>query len=443
MARKTVGSSRRAIGCEASGRSPVALGAVSERPTPIPELARRAKAATVAVAVAGTTAKDAALTAAAELLEANASSILEANARDVAAAEGAGMEAPLVDRLRLNTDRVGAMADGLRQVAALPDPVGEVTEGWTRPNGLRIAKTRVPLGVVAIIYESRPNVTSDAFGLCLKSGNVAFLRGSSSAIHSNLAIAAVLREALPHAGLPSDALVLVDDTRREAATEFMQQRGFVDCLIPRGGPSLIRSILEHATVPYVIDGAGNCHLYVDASADLEMARAITVNAKTQRIGVCNAAESLVVHADVASAFLPMAAATLEGVELVGDERARAVVPMGVASDLDFATEYLDMKMSVKVVDDLDAAIAHVNETSTGHSEAIITNDLRSAERFTREVDAAVVLVNASTRFVDGEEFGFGAEIGISTSRLHCYGPMGLEGLTTRKFVINGDGQLRG
>ena len=247
---------------------------------------------------------------------------------------------------------------------------------------------------------------------------------------------------MPHAGLPSDALVLVDDTRREAATEFMQQRGFVDCLIPRGGPSLIRSILEHATVPYVIDGAGNCHLYVDASADLEMARAITVNAKTQRIGVCNAAESLVVHADVASAFLPMAAAALEGVELVGDERARAVVPMGVASDLDFATEYLDMKMSVKVVDDLDAAIAHVNETSTGHSEAIITNDLRSAERFTREVDAAVVLVNASTRFVDGEEFGFGAEIGISTQKLHARGPMGLEQLTTQKFVVHGSGQVR-
>jgi len=311
-----------------------------------------------------------------------------------------------------------------------------------RPNGLRIEKTRVPLGVVAIIYESRPNVTSDAFGLCLKSGNVAFLRGSSSAITSNLAIASVLREALPKAGLPADALVVVDDTRREAATAFMQQRGYVDCLIPRGGPSLIQSILDNATVPYVIDGAGNCHIYVDSSADLEMACEITHNAKTQRIGVCNAAESLVVHADVAETFLPMAAAVLDGVELVGDERARAIVDMGVACDDDFATEFLAMKMSVKVVDDLDDAISHVNETSTGHSEAIITNDIVSADRFAREVDAAAVLINASTRFVDGEEFGFGAEIGISTQKLHARGPMGLEQLTTEKFVVRGTGQIR-
>lgn len=412
-------------------------------PTPIPDLARRAKAATSALTVASTAEKDAALEAAADLLEANAEAIIAANAEDVSAAEAAGMDAGLVDRLRLDVGRVGGMASGLRQVAALRDPVGEITEGWVRPNGLRIEKTRVPLGVVAIIYESRPNVTSDAFGLCLKSGNVAFLRGSSSAINSNLAIAAVLREALPKAGLPADALVVVDDTRREAATEFMRQRGFVDCLIPRGGPSLIQSILDNATVPYVIDGAGNCHIYVDDAADLDMAREITINAKTQRIGVCNAAESLVVHQGVAAEFLPMLAAALDGVELVGDERARSIVAMGEASDDDFATEYLAMKMSVKVVDDLDAAIAHVNDTSTGHSEAIITNDVAAADRFAREVDAAAVLVNASTRFVDGEEFGFGAEIGISTQKLHARGPMGLEQLTTEKFVVRGSGHVRG
>lgn len=415
---------------------------MTSTPTPIPDLARRAKAAATALAVASTAEKDAALEAAADLLEAEAASILDANALDVADAEANGMDPGLVDRLRLDAGRIGGMAGGLRQVAALRDPVGEITEGWVRPNGLKIEKTRVPLGVVAIIYESRPNVTSDAFGLCLKSGNVAFLRGSSSAINSNLAIASVLREALPKAGLPADALVVVDDTRREAATEFMQQRGYVDCLIPRGGPSLIQSILDNATVPYVIDGAGNCHIYVDASADLDMAREITINAKTQRIGVCNAAESLVVHADVAAEFLPMVAAALEGVELVGDERARTITPMGEATDEDFATEFLAMKMSVRVVDDLDAAIAHVNDTSTGHSEAIITNDIVSADRFAREVDAAAVLVNASTRFVDGEEFGFGAEIGISTQKLHARGPMGLEQLTTEKFVVRGTGQIR-
>ena len=415
---------------------------VTATPIPIRELARRAKAATGALAVASTAKKDAALEAAADQLESSADTILEANARDVAAALADGMEAGLVDRLRLDTGRIESMASGLRQVAGLRDPVGEITEGWVRPNGIKIEKTRVPLGVVAIIYESRPNVTSDAFGLCLKSGNVAFLRGSSSAINSNLAIAAVLRGALPTAGLPADALVVVDDTRREAAIEFMQQRGFVDCLIPRGGPSLIQSILDNATVPYVIDGAGNCHVYVDASADLAMAVDITVNAKMQRIGVCNAAESLVVHHAIAAEFLPMAARALSEVELVGDERARAFVAMGEATDEDFATEYLAMKMSVKVVDDLDAAIAHVNETSTGHSEAIITNDIGAADRFAREVDAAAVLINASTRFVDGEEFGFGAEIGISTQKLHARGPMGLEQLTTEKFVVRGTGQVR-
>ncbi len=411
-------------------------------PTPIPDLARRAKAATGALAVASTAKKDQALEAAAALLESNVDVVLEANTFDVEAAVADGMDPGLVDRLRLDVGRIESMAGGLRQVAALRDPVGEITEGWVRPNGIKIEKTRVPLGVVAIIYESRPNVTSDAFGLCLKSGNVAFLRGSSSAINSNLALAAVLREALTTAGLPPDALVVVDDTRREAATEFMQQRGYVDCLIPRGGPSLIQSILDNATVPYVIDGAGNCHVYVDASADLDMALEITINAKTQRIGVCNAAESLVVHQAIAAEFLPMVTDALSDVELVGDERARAIVAMGEATEEDFFTEYLAMKMSVKVVDDLDAAISHVNETSTGHSEAIVTNDIGAADRFAREVDAAAVLINASTRFVDGEEFGFGAEIGISTQKLHARGPMGLEQLTTEKFVVRGTGQVR-
>ncbi len=416
---------------------------MNDTPTPIPELARRAKAASRELAVASTAQKDEALLAAADLLMARGDAIIEANFVDVARAESVGMEAALIDRLRLDVGRIEGMANGLAQVASLRDPVGEISQGWVRPNGLRIEQVRVPLGVVAIIYESRPNVTGDAFGLCLKSGNVAFLRGSSSAIDSNLAIAAVLREALPRAGLPSDALVVVDDIRREAAVEFMQQRGLVDCLIPRGGPSLIQSILDNATVPYVIDGAGNCHVYVDAHADLDMAREILVNAKTQRTGVCNAAESLVVHRDVAEAFLPGAAVALEGVELVGDESARALVDtIGVADDDDFATEYLGMKMSVKVVESLDDAIAHINDTSTGHSEAIITSDIAAGERFTREVDAAVVLVNASTRFVDGEEFGFGAEIGISTQKLHARGPMGLEQLTTSKYIVRGEGHTR-
>jgi glutamate-5-semialdehyde dehydrogenase len=416
---------------------PVAPPAVSEQ-------ARRAKAAARAVAAASSATKDAALLAAADLLEARTDDVLAANALDVAAAEAAGTAAGLVDRLRLSPERVAGMAAGLRQVAALPDPVGQVLDGWVRPNGLRISRVRVPLGVVAIIYESRPNVTSDAAGLCLKSGNVAFLRGSSTAIHSNRAIAAVLREALAKAGLPADAVVLVEDTSREAAVAFMQQRGYVDCLIPRGGPSLIASILEHATVPYVIDGDGNCHVYVDAGADLDVAERILVNSKTQRPSVCNAAESLVVHRDVAEEFLPRAAAALAGVELVGDDAARVVLPsIGTATDDDFATEYLDLKLSVKVVASLDEAIDHVNDTSSGHSEAIVTRDLDAAERFLREVDAAAVLVNASTRFVDGEEFGFGAEIGISTQKLHARGPMGLEQLTTAKFVVRGDGQTRG
>jgi glutamate-5-semialdehyde dehydrogenase len=407
-------------------------------------LGARAKAASRVLATASTEAKDAALLAAADLLVAGTEGILEANERDVAREEAAGMAPALLDRLRLTAARIEAMAGGLRQVAALPDPVGEVSEGWTRPNGLRINRVRVPLGVVAIIYESRPNVTSDAFGLCLKSGNAAFLRGSSAAIESNTAIAASLREGLEKAGLPADALVLVEDVSREAAVEFMQLRGLVDCLIPRGGRTLIQSILDNATVPFVIDGDGNCHVYVDAAADLSVALDIIVNAKTQRPGVCNAAEKLLVHADVAADFLPRAAAALDGVELVGDEAAcRLLESATPATDEDWDTEFLDLKLGVAVVDTIDDAIDHIARHGSGHSEAIVTADLAAADRFTTEVDAAAVVVNASTRFVDGEEFGFGAEIGISTQKLHARGPMGLRQLTTEKFVVRGTGQVRG
>ena len=423
--------------------APVTESVPEPSPTPVAELAARAKAASRAMAAASTAVKDGALHAAADLLVARADRICAANAIDVERAIAGGTPAPLVDRLRLSSDRIDAMAGGLRQIAARPDPVGEVADGWVRPNGLRIERLRVPLGVVAIIYESRPNVTSDAAGLCLKSGNAAFLRGSSSAIQSNLAIAAAIREAISSAGLPADALVLVEDTSRTAAVEFMQQNDYVDCLIPRGGPSLLESVIEHATVPVVIDGAGNCHAYVDASADLDAALNIVVNGKTQRPGVCNALESLVVHSAVAAEFLPRAAAALAGVELLGDERARQAVPsMGEATAADHATEFLDLKMSVRVVDTLDEAIAHVNDNGSGHSETIITSDLAAADRFTKQVDAAAVLVNASTRFVDGEEFGFGAEIGISTQKLHARGPMGLDQLTTLKFVVRGEGHVR-
>ena len=412
--------------------------------TPLPELGRRAKDASRALATASTSTKDAALHAAADLLVARSAEILAANTVDVDRAEAAGVSATVVDRLRLTAKRIEGMADGLRMVAALPDPVGEITEGWTRPNGLVIEKVRVPLGVVAIIYENRPNVTSDAFGLCLKAGNAAFLRGSSGAISSNIAIAAALREGVAKAGLPEDCLILVEDTSHEAAAEFMQLRAYVDCLIPRGGPSLIASVLANATVPYVIDGDGNCHVYVDEAADLDQALEILVNAKTQRPSVCNAAESLVVHEAVAAEFLPRAV----GRPRRGRAGGRRAVPghrrptIGAATDDDFSKEFLDLKLSVAVVDDLDAAIAHVNRHGTGHTEAICTRDLAAARRFAREVDAAAVIVNASTRFTDGEMFGFGAEIGISTQKLHARGPMGLRELTTLKYVVTGDGQIR-
>ena len=335
------------------------------------------------------------------------------------------------------------MAGGLRDVAALPDPVGEVVDGWVRPNGLHVQRVRIPLGVIGIIYENRPNVTSDAAGLCLKSGNAVLLRGSSGAITTNQVVAAALRDGLAKAGLPVDAVGLVEDTTREGAVAFMQLTGIIDCLIPRGGASLVASIQEHATVPYVVDGIGNCHVYVDADADLDMAESIVVNAKTQRPGVCNAAESLVVHRDVAAQFLPRVAAALEGVELRGDAATRAVLPgIGVATEEDFAAEFLGLTLSVATVDDLDAAIDHVTRYGSGHSEAIVTRDIGAAGRFTTEVDAAAVVVNASTRFVDGAELGLGAEIGISTQKLHARGPMGLRELTSVRFVVTGTGQVR-
>ncbi len=397
---------------------------------------------------------------AADLLDEEWEALLEANRGDLARAESAGMAASAQDRLRLTEARVRAMASGLRKVAGLADPVGEVLEGWVRPNGLRVSRVRVPLGVIGVIYENRPNVTSDAAGLCLKAGNAAFLRGSASALESNRAIVSVLRRAASKAGLPEDAIALVEDTSHETAVAFMRLRGLIDCLIPRGGPGLIASLLENATVPYVLDGDGNCHVYVDAAADLSMALDIVVNAKTHRFGVCNAAESILVHAAVAETFLPTMAAALTraGVELRGDERVRSIVHgafvskeadasdeaivVNLADESDFAAEFLAPIVAVGVVDDLDGAMAHITRYSSGHSEAIVTTDVRAADRFVIEVDAAAVLVNASTRFIDGEELGLGAEVGISTQKLHARGPMGVKELTSVKWVVRGDGQVR-
>ncbi|MDQ1433720.1 MAG: glutamate-5-semialdehyde dehydrogenase [Actinomycetota bacterium] len=409
------------------------------------ELGRRAQAASRRLAGAPTPAKNGALLTAADLLLERAGEIGAANDADLEAAAAGGLADGPLDRLRLTDSRLEGMVNGLRTVAALPDPVGEVLDGWRRPNGLEIVRTRVPLGVVAIIYENRPNVTSDAAGLCVKAGNAALLRGSSSALRSNVVVTQVLRDALVKHGLPEDAVILVEDTSYETATEVMQLTDYVDCLIPRGGPALIQSIRDNAKVPVIIDGDGNCHVYVDAAADLGEALKIVVNAKTQRPSVCNAAESLVVHAAVADAFVPRIADVLhaQGVELVGDAESRRRSPhIGVATDDDFGREYSDLKLSVAVAADLDAAIGHVNRYGTGHTEAILTRDLAAARRFTHEVDAAAVVVNASTRFTDGEEFGFGAEIGISTQKLHARGPMGLRELTTYKYIVWGEGQVR-
>lgn len=420
------------------------LGLMSSAAETVTDLGRRAKVASRRLAQASTAEKNAALLEAADVLLARGNEILEANVIDLAAAEADGMAPSALDRLRLSEARLESMAGGLRQVASLPDPVGETLDGTRRPNGLQIQRIRVPLGVVAVIYENRPNVTSDAAGICVKAGNAALLRGSSTALATNRAVADALRDGIVKGGLPADSVLLVDDVSHEAAVKVMQLTDYVDCLVPRGGPALIQSIRDNATVPVIIDGDGNCHVYVDAHADLDEALRIAVNAKTNRTSVCNAAESLVVHESVADAFLPRIVEALaqRDVEMVGDDGARARIPaMGVATADDFGREYLDLKISVAVVPTIDAAIDHVNQYGTGHTEAIITSDLASARRFTDEVDAAVVIVNASTRFTDGERFGFGAEIGISTQKLHARGPMGLRELTTYKYVVWGDGQI--
>jgi glutamate-5-semialdehyde dehydrogenase len=410
----------------------------------VEDVARRARAAATDLALATRATKDAALHAMADALVAGSDAVLEANAGDVSAAEAAGTSAALVDRLRLDASRVRAMADGLRDVAGLPDPVGEVVRGSTLANGLELRQVRVPFGVVGIIYEARPNVTADAAGICLKSGNAVLLRGSSSALRSNTAIVDVLRSAAAASGLPADVVQLVPGEGHEPAKVLMRARGLVDVLIPRGGAGLIRSVVEESTVPVIETGVGNCHVYVDRDADLDKALAIVLNAKTQRPSVCNAAESLLVHADVAGEFLPRVVGALQdaGVTIHGDEAFAShdgVVPV---TDADHDAEYLALDISAAVVPDLDAAIEHIRRHSSGHSEAIVTRSLDAARRFTAAVDSAAVLVNASTRFTDGGEFGFGAEIGISTQKLHARGPMGLPEMTSTKYVVTGDGHVR-
>jgi glutamate-5-semialdehyde dehydrogenase len=407
-------------------------------------VAQRAREAAHELALATRATKDDALHAMADALVAGTEDVLAANAEDVAAAREAGTPDALLDRLRLDASRVAGMADGLRDVAGLPDPVGEVVRGSTLPNGLDLRQIRVPLGVVGIIYEARPNVTADAAGICLKSGNAVLLRGSSSARRSNEAIVAVLREAAAGAGLPADVVQLVPGEGHEAAKALMRARGLVDVLIPRGGAGLIRSVVEESTVPVIETGVGNCHVYVDRDADLDRALAIVLNAKTHRPSVCNAAESLLVHAGVADTFVPRVVAALQeaGVTVHGDEtfaRLNGVVPV---TEEDHRAEYLSLDISASVVPDLEAAVRHIRTYSSGHTEAIVTGSLDAARRFTAAVDAAAVIVNASTRFTDGGEFGFGAEIGISTQKLHARGPMGLPEMTSTKYVVTGDGQVR-
>ncbi len=407
------------------------------------EQAKSAKAASRVLYTASSEQRNAALLYVAELIRSGTEQILDANRSDMKEAEDRGLPKAQLDRLRLTDSRVAQMADGVLSVAALPDVVGRVRDGWVRPNGLRISRVSVPLGVIGIIYENRPNVTSDAASLCLKSGNAVMLRGSAAAFCSNSVISDLIRQGLVKADLPVDAVSMVGDTSRESAVEFMRLRGFVDCLIPRGGKSLIRSIEDNATVPYILDGDGNCHIYVDRTADLEMALSILENAKCQRPGVCNSAETLLVHVDVAERFLTRVGEELSEVEIRGCDRTRQVLPLAkVATEEDYETEFLDLILSVKVVDSIDEAIDHIASYGSGHSEAIVTSELLMADYFKKKVDAAAVLVNASTRFVDGGEVGFGAEIGISTQKLHARGPMGLEQLTTLKFIIEGEGQIR-
>lgn len=393
----------------------------------------------------GCTRKNEGLKAAAQALLDGEEEILNANQDDVIRATQNGMSQGLIDRLELTPSRIQAMADGLLDVAALDDPVGEIISMKLRPNGLQIGQKRVPLGVIGIIYEARPNVTADAFGLCFKTGNAVILKGGSDALESNKAIVRSLRNGLKKAGLPMDALQLITDTDRETTKAFMKLNDYVDVLIPRGGAGLIRATVENSTIPVIQTGTGNCHIYVDESADFTMALDIIHNAKTQRIGVCNACESLVIHRAVAESFLPLLKARLDekSVEIRGDQEACAIVPeFTAATEEDWKTEYLDYILSVKLVDSVDEAIAHINRYNTKHSEAIVTSSYENAQKFLNEVDAAAVYVNASTRFTDGFEFGFGAEIGISTQKLHARGPMGLKELTTTKYIIYGNGQIR-
>ncbi|MFH1149612.1 MAG: glutamate-5-semialdehyde dehydrogenase [Actinomycetota bacterium] len=404
-----------------------------------------ARRAAHVLAVTGAEEKNAALCEIADELERSMDVVIESNALDLDAGREAGLSAALMDRLALNGQRVYEMAQGLRDVAALRDPVGEVLEGWRLPNGLVIEKVRVPLGVVGIIYEARPNVTVDAAGLCLKSGNAVVLRGSDSARSSNRVLVELMRQAGAAAGLPADAVQLIGVSGRDAAREMMRMHGLIDVLIPRGGEGLIRTVVENSTVPVIETGVGNCHVYVDEGADIEMAVAIVVNAKTQRPGVCNAAETLLVHREIAGGFLHAVWTPLseKGVTLKADEATRAILPeAGEATEEDWMTEYLDLVLAVRVVDGLDEAIEHINRYGSHHSDAIVTCDWERARRFQREVDSAAVYVNASTRFTDGAVFGMGAEIGISTQKLHARGPMSLPELTSTKFIINGDGQVR-
>ena len=412
--------------------------------SPVVALAERARAASHGLALATRAQKDRALEAMADALLAQEDAILAANAEDVARAEEGGTPPNIVDRLRLTPERLAGMAQGLRDVAGLPDPVGEVVRGGTLANGLELRQVRVPFGVVGMIYEARPNVTADAAGICLKSGNAVLLRGSSSASSSNAAIVDALRSAVVGAGLDADVVQLVPADSRDTVKELMRARGLVDVLIPRGGAGLIRSVVEESTVPVIETGVGNCHVYVDRAADLDKALAIVVNAKTQRTSVCNAAESLLVHADVAAAFLPRVVAALQdaGVTIHGDDAFGAFDGVVPATDEDFAEEYLSLDISAAVVPDLDAAVRHIRRYSSQHTEAIVTEDLAAARHFTAAVDSAAVLVNASTRFTDGGEFGFGAEIGISTQKLHARGPMGLPEMTSTKYVVTGDGHVR-
>ena len=407
--------------------------------------ARAAKEAARALALASTRAKNEALLQMARGLEEKMAPVLEANRADLERGRAAGLTSAFIDRLTLSEARIEEMAAGLRQVAALPDPVGETVEVWRRPNGIEISRVRVPLGVIGFIYESRPNVTADAAGLCLKSGNAVLLRGGSEALASNAAIVNVLGKAVEKAGLPADAVQVLDTADRAAVMAMLTLDRFVDLIIPRGGEEFVRLVAERATVPVLKHDKGVCHVYVDAGADLDMAAAIAVNAKAQRVSVCNSMETLLVDAAVAERFLPKVAARMReaGVEMRGDDRTRAVVPDArPATDADWDTEYLDYIVAIRVVDGLDAAIEHIRRHGSGLAEAIVTSDLRNSRRFTREVDAAAVLVNASTRLVDGSQFGMGAEMGISTSRLHARGPVGVRELTTTKFVLMGDGQVR-